>query len=90
MVCFFPSFYDDYVSKLGATSLVFQKDDLLVCSINHIIESRIDVFEVMKTQPDKNYKSLRDNIKEKDGDVTYKTTKLNKPQGGRRGVDDEH
>ena len=63
---------------------------MLVCSINHIIESRIDVFEVMKTQPDKNYKSLRDNIKEKDGDVTYKTTKLNKPQGGRRGVDDEH
>ena len=43
----------------------------------------------MKTQPGKNYKS-QDNIKEEDGDVIYKTTKLNKPPGGRRGVDDEH
>ena len=80
----------DYVSKLRATSLVFQKDDLLVCSVNCITESRTDVFEVMKTQPGKNYKSLLDNIKEEDGDVMYKTTKLNKPPGGRRGVDDEH
>ena len=47
------------------------------------------MFEVMKTQPGKNYKS-QDNIKEEDGDVIYKTTKLNKPPGGRRGVDDEH
>lgn len=86
---FFPSFYDDYVSKLRATSLVFLKDGLLICTINCIIDSRTDVFEVMKTQPDKNYKSLLDNVKEEYGDVTYKTTKLNKPPGGRRGVDEE-
>lgn len=52
------------VSKLRSTSLVFQKDELLVCSINRIIESRIDVFEVMMTQPGKNYESLLDNLKE--------------------------
>lgn len=46
---FFPSFYDDYVSKLRATSLVFLKDDLLICTINCIIDSCTDVFEVMKT-----------------------------------------
>ena len=46
----------DYISKLPATSLVFQKDDLLVCSIVCIIESCIDVFKVMKTQPGKIYK----------------------------------
>ena len=73
---FFLLFMMDYVSKLRAISLVFQKDDLLVCSINCISESRIDVFELMKTQPGKNYKSLLDNIKEED-DVMYKTTKLN-------------
>ena len=78
------------VSKLRATSLVFQKDDLLVCSVNRITESRTDVFEVMKTQPGKNYKSFLDNIKEEDGDAMYKKTKLNKPPGGCRGVDDEH
>ena len=48
----------DYISKLPATSLVFQKYDLLVCSINCIIESCIDVFKVMKTQPGKIYKYL--------------------------------
>ena len=80
----------DYVSKLRVTSLVFQKDDLVVYSVNCINESRIDVFEVMKTQPGKNYKSLLENIKEEDGDVMYKTIKLNKPPGGRRGVGDEH
>ena len=63
---------------------------MLVCSVNRIIESRTDVFEVMKTQPGKNYKSLLDNIKEEDRDVMYKTTKLNKTPGGRRGVDDKH
>ena len=69
----------DYVSKLQATSLVFQKDDLLVCSINHVIESPpIDVFEVMKMQTGKNYKSIFDNMKEERGDVIYKTSKLNK------------
>ena len=36
---FFLHFMMDYVSKLQATSLVFQKDDLLVRSINHVIES---------------------------------------------------
>ena len=44
----------------------------------------------MKMQPGKGYKSLLDNIKEEDGDVMYKTTKLNKPPGGHRCVDDEH
>ena len=78
----------DYVSRLQATSLVSQKDDLLVCSVNRIIESHIDVFEIMKMQPCKNYKSLFDNIKEEDGDVMYKTTRLNKPPHGRGGVDD--
>ena len=86
---FFPSFYDGYVSELRATLLVFLKDDLLVCSINCITESCTDVFEVMKTQPAKKYKSLLDHIKEEDGDVTYKTTKLSKPPGGRGGVDEE-
>ena len=80
----------DYVSKLRATSLVFQKDDLAVYSVNCINESRIDVFEVMKTQPSKNYKSLLENIKEEDSDLMYKTIKLNKPPGGRRGVGDGH
>ena len=70
--------------------IVFQKDDWLVCSVNRIIESRTDVFEVMKTQPSKNYKSLLDNIREEDGDVMYKTTKLKKPPVGRRAVDEEH
>ena len=41
-------------------------------------------------QPGKNYKSLLDNTKVEDGDAIYKTTQLNKPPGGRRGVDDEH
>ena len=44
----------------------------------------------MKMQPGKNYKSLLDNIKEEDGDVMYKTTKLNKPPDGHRDVDDKH
>ena len=57
---------------------------MLVCSVNHI-ESRTDVFEVMKTLPGKNYKSLLDY-----GDVMHKTTKLKKPPGRSTGVDDEH
>ena len=63
---------------------------MLVCSINHIIESHIDLFEIMRLQPGKNYQSLLDNIKEEDGDVMYKATTLNKPPGGPRGVDDKH
>ena len=54
------------------------------------MESLVDVFEVMKTQPGKNNKSLLDNIKEEHGNIMYKTTKLNKPPGGWRGVDGEH
>ena len=56
--------------------MVFQKDDL-VCSVNGIIGSCIVVFKVM-------------NIKAEDGDVIYKTAKLNKPPGACRGVDDKH
>ena len=67
----------DCVSKLQTTSLVFQKDDLLVCSINCIVDSCIDVFKVMKTQPSKNYKSLLDNIKEEDGDAMHKANSTN-------------
>ena len=41
-------------------------------------------------QTGKNFKSLLDNTKEEDGDVMYRTTKLKKPPGGRRGVDYEY
>ena len=47
-------FMMDYLLKLQSTSLVFQKDDLLVCFVNRIVKSRIDVFEIMKAQPGKN------------------------------------
>ena len=63
--------------------MVFQKDDL-VCSVNGIIGSCIVVFKVMKKQ------SGLINIKAEDGDVIYKTAKLNKPPGACRGVDDKH
>ena len=59
----------DQILKLRVTSFVLQKDNLLVCSINPIIESRIDAFEIMKKQLGKNYKCLLDNIKEEDGEV---------------------
>lgn len=80
----------NYVSKLQVTSLVFQKVDLWVCSVDCIIESHIVVFEVMKKQPGKNYKCLQDYVKAEDGDVIYKTTEHNKSPGAHRGVDDEH
>ena len=79
MVCFFPSFYDGLCFKI-ASNLISISKRWFVSTLHQSCywESPIDVFEVMKMQTGKNYKSIFDNMKEERGDVIYKTSKLNK------------
>ena len=83
---FYLQFVMDYVTALRLTSLLFQKDTLLVCIVNRVIESRMSVFESLKQRQGtgSNYKRLFDNLKVEGDDILYKTTTLNKPHGGRR------
>ena len=83
---FYLHFMMDYITTLRLTSLI-QKDTLLVCVINHVIESRISVFESLKQHRGSNYKWLFDNIKLGGDAIVYNTTTLNKPCGRQRIAD---
>lgn len=81
---FYLHFSMDFVTTLRSTSLLFQKDALLVCVVNRVIESRISVLESLKQHHGSNYKRLFENLKLEGDDIVYKSTTLNKPRGRRR------
>ena len=82
-------FMIDYVKQLRTTSLMFQRDTLLVCIVKRVINARIQSFETMKIVPGTSVRKFFNEITTtNDGNLCYKEITLNRPPVRRNAEND--
>ena len=86
---FYLHFLQDFVGNIKELSLIFQRDDLLLCEIPRLVEEKMATLDMLSLSSD-SVKLLMDNRSVDDeNEINYKEVTLSKP-AGRRALNLEH
>ena len=86
---FYLHFLQDYVENIKELSLIFQRNDLLVCEIPRLIEEKIASLDMLSISSD-SVKRLMENLTvDEEYEIIYKEVTLSKSQG-RRAINIDH